>query len=241
MAPPIRSVSPHDFRAVQTVELLKRNWLNPKTFEVHFTRPVDFEFKPGQTLRLMVDDLDRFYTPVSAPGADTLCLCIRHIPDGALTPLLATASVGTRFKVSGPHGYFAYQHCGRPSVFVATGNGIAPFVAMARAGAADFTLLHGVRGVEDLLYANLFKLQAATYVACLSGQDPSPTTRSGGHPPDPQRATHYRGTVREYIRHRLEPGAYDFYLCGREQMIHDVTHLVDEQFEGSRLFVEVFF
>ena len=40
---------------------------------------------------------------------------------------------------------------------------------------------------------------------------------------------------------KLARRAYDFYLCGREEMIRDVTLLVDEAFPGSRVYAEIFF
>ena len=39
----------------------------------------------------------------------------------------------------------------------------------------------------------------------------------------------------------LTVGAYDFCLCGRTEMIRDITRIVDDRVSDSRLFSEAFF
>jgi hypothetical protein len=51
----------------------------------------------------------------------------------------------------------------------------------------------------------------------------------------------FRGNVTEYLEQHLTPGAYDFYLCGRSEMIRDVTHLIDIRFPESLVFTELFY
>lgn len=50
----------------------------------------------------------------------------------------------------------------------------------------------------------------------------------------------FRGRVTEYLSRSFQAGAYDFYLCGRSEMVRDVTFLVDELFPGSHVYSEVF-
>jgi NAD(P)H-flavin reductase len=49
------------------------------------------------------------------------------------------------------------------------------------------------------------------------------------------------GRVSDYLEAHLPDGAYDFYLCGRQDMIRDVTLLVDEKFPGSLVYAETFY
>ena len=102
---------------------------------------------------------------------------------------------------------------------------------MARSGVRDFLLLHGVRAAEDLYYEDLFRAAAGEVVPCLTGQGSGQGPRPGAFP----------GRVTAYLEECLTQGAYDFYLCGREEMIRDVTLLVDEAFPGSRVYAEIFF
>jgi NAD(P)H-flavin reductase len=102
---------------------------------------------------------------------------------------------------------------------------------MARAGVSGFLLLHGVREPEDLYYEDLFRTAASEVVPCLTGQGEGPARRLDA----------FSGRVTAYLEANLPRRAYDFYLCGREEMIRDVTLLVDEAFTGSRVYSEIFF
>ena len=213
-------------------ELIARRWLSKKSFEVELTRPEGFQFKAGQTILICYQSLERYYSVITSPAdKDRIALCIRRVSAGSLSHALADAPVGTRFDFSGPHGYFEFRPSRRPVVFVATGTGIAPFVSMARSGISGFTLLHGVRTAAELHYQSLFFRSASQYVPCLS--DPAAEVRA--------KPGIYHGKVSSYVKHRLAPGGYDFYLCGRQEMVRDVTHIADEHFAGSLIYTEVFF
>lgn len=216
---------------IQETELISRRWLSKKAFEIELSRPSGFQFTAGQTIQFVHGDIERYYSLISAPGDPTLALCVRFMEGGNFTPTLATTDIGTRFKVTGPCGYFAFNASPRPPVFVATGTGVAPFVSMARSGVRDFTLLHGVSFSEDLYYQDLFREIANNYVPCISGPIPEELMLPGK----------FEGWVSDYIRKNFSRTEYDFYLCGRDEMVRDVTLLIDDCFPGSRVFVEVFF
>ena len=209
-------------------ELIERQWLSPKSFEITLTKPKSFEYLPGQCIRLIHDAVERDYSLVTAPTDPNLALCIRNIEGGILSPELSNAPVGSRFNFNGPHGYFTFRPSKRPAVFVATGTGLAPFVSMARSGVAGFILLHGVNSAKDLYYTSVFKSAAKQYLPCISETD-----KLAGE--------YFRGRVTDYMQKNLSPEIYDFYLCGRREMIRDVTFLVDERFPGSFIFTETFF
>jgi benzoate/toluate 1,2-dioxygenase reductase subunit len=213
-----------------TVELLRRSWLSAKTFELELSRPPSLHFRPGQRVRFLHQGLERDYSLLSQPDSPSLGLCVRHLPAGLFSSVLAAAEIGTSFILSGPHGYFIFQGSPRPPVFIATGTGVAPFLSMTRSGITGFTMLHGVRTGEELYYRSDFAAVASLYVPCLSQPTPGSALPPGV----------YRGQVTGYLRDHLPPGAYDFYLCGRREMIRDVTLLVDERFPGSPVYVEIF-
>lgn len=218
--------------AVRTyaTDLLTRRRLSEKTFEIELARPESFDFVAGQRITVQVGTIERDYSLVSPPGSPALSLCIRQVKGGNLSPILAAKAIGGQIRFTGPHGYFLFRSSGRPAVFVATGTGIAPFVSMARAGCRGFMLLHGVQAPAELYYKDIFVGSAEAYVPCLS-RIPN---QSG--PPDS-----FHGRVTEYIATHLSRGIYDFYLCGREEMIRDVIHLVDGCFPGSYVYTEIFY
>jgi benzoate/toluate 1,2-dioxygenase reductase subunit len=214
-----------------TAKLLRRSWLSEKTFDLELSRPATFQFRPGQRIRFLHQALERDYSLLSPPDSPRLGLCVRHLPAGLFSPILAAAEIGTCFSFNGPHGYFIFQGSPRPPVFVATGTGVAPFLSMTRSGVTGFTMLHGVRTAQELYYRSDFAAAASLHVPCLSHPSPGSTLPAGA----------YRGRVTDYLRDHLPPGAYDFYLCGRREMIRDVTLLVDERFPESLVYAEIFY
>jgi benzoate/toluate 1,2-dioxygenase reductase subunit len=211
--------------------LLQRTWLSETTFEVELSRPLSFHFRPGQRIRFHHGALERDYSLLSRPDSPRLGLCVRHLPAGPFSSILAAAEIGTSFTFTGPHGYFTFQRSPRPPVFVATGTGVAPFLSMARSGVTGFTMLHGVRTAAALYYRSDFSAAASLYVPCLSHPPPGSPLPPGA----------YDGWVTGYLREHLPPGAYDFYLCGRREMIRDATLLVDERFSRSLVYAEIFY
>ena len=208
--------------------ILNRRWLSPTTFELTLERPAGFNFQPGQRVRLRSGPNEREYSIAAAPGDPDVVLCIRRVTGGGVSACLSTAGIGTELCGSGPHGYFTFTPSPRPAIFVATGTGVAPFVSMARAGTRGFTLFHGVKRAEDLYYRGLLSASAQRYIACLSEDAPA----------DPDVLA---GRVTRHLERQVPPGACDFYLCGRGEMIRDVTWLIDDRFAGSRVFSEIFF
>jgi len=209
-------------------ELIERRWLSEKTFEIKFSKPSAYRIQAGQRVRVFYQGLDRDYTPVSAAQDPEITLCIRKVDSGKLTPALSSAVIGTRFDISQPDGYFTFKPSGRPPVFVATGTGIAPFCSMVRSGVTGFTLLHGVDGLQDLYYRQELESAANRYIPCISKDHPSTDE-------------YFSGRATDYLQAHLPAAEYDFYLCGRREMIREVTWLVDERFAGSFIYSEQFY
>lgn len=204
--------------------------LSPRTFEASFARPDGFSFAPGQYVRFRTERLEREYSVVSVAEDPELRFCVRDTGTGNFSSALASSAPGTSFSFTGPHGYFRFRPSERIPLFVATGTGIAPFVAMVRSGITGFLLLHGVRSPAERYYADLLRPAADLYVACVSDSVP-----------DEEAGDAFFGRVTDYLDRHLPEGRYDAYLCGRREMIRDVTLLLDERFPNSRVFSETFY
>ena len=168
---------------------------------------------------------------ITAPNNPTLALCLKKVEGGAYSPVLTSTELGASLIFTGPHGYFIYRPSNKPAVFVATGTGIAPFLSIIRAGVTDFTLLHGVRTAKSLYYEDIFRRAARYYIPCLSAAP----QEAGSH------ENVFHGKVGHYLAQHLPRGIYDFYLSGRQEMVRDVTLLVDERFSGSLIYSEIFY
>jgi benzoate/toluate 1,2-dioxygenase reductase component len=216
---------------VHKTQLLSRRWITENAFEIRFSRPPLFQFAPGQRVRFIRNESERDYTPVSSPQEEGIDFLVKSVKGGLFSSALASAREGDPFHFTGPHGYFCFYPSERLPVFVATGTGVAPFVAMARAGVKDFILLHGVRRFLDLYYEPLLRKTAKLYVPCLS-KERDPREKLPGV---------FAGRVTGYLADHLASGAYDFYLCGNGDMLRDVILLVDQKFSDSLVYTEPFF
>jgi len=81
---------------------------------------------------------------------------------------------------------------------------------------------------SELYYQDDLRPRATLYLPCITGT----RERSTGS---------FTGRVTDYLAHHFPVGTYDFYLCGRREMIRDVTLLVDDKFPGSTILSERFF
>jgi len=226
-----KQLTPHKPTVIETTQVISRRWLSESAFEVELSRPRHFHFKAGHTIQLVYQDQKRYYSLASAPSDLTLILCVNFIAKGYFSPLLASAEIGFKLGFTGPHGYFTFSPSPRSPVFIATDTGIAPFVSMARSGMRDFTLLHGARHAGELYYQDLLRQSAQKYLPIV------------WEIPDEVHATSglFHGKMVNLLAQHLEPGCYDFYLCGWQKMIKDVTHLIDDRFPGSHVYTEVFY
>ena len=132
--------------------VLERRWFNDEIYELQCTRPEGFAFLPGQFIHLRYLPMEREYTLISAPDQPVLRLLIKRMPAGQLSVALAELPLGTELAISSAQGYFCHQPSEREVCFIATGTGIAPFIAMCASGLRGFTLLHGVRLPSALVY-----------------------------------------------------------------------------------------
>jgi len=214
--------------------LRARTWLSADHFELEIERPDEFAFLSGQHIRILAPEGERDYSLVSGPADPLLRIYVRQVRGGEVSTFLAEARPGIRLAFRGPFGHFVLHPSPRPRLWAASGTGIAPFVSMARAGASGHLLLHGVRRIERLHYAEFLAPGAAAYVACLSEDE-----RSGVPPHAGIEVFH--GRVSDYLAGRLAAGRYDFYLCGSATMIREATAIIDARFPDSLVFSEVFF
>ena len=213
-----------------SVAVVSRDWLNEEVFVLTCSCSPGFQAQAGQYVSIMFGGEEREYTLLSPPEASVLRFLIKRIEGGKLSSTLGDCAPGTVLNISRAKGYLTYRSPDRPVFFVATGVGIAPFVAMVAAGVTDFTLIHGARTVSGLFYRRELIAAAKKYIPCVSGTIDAATAL-----PDLQ-----QGYVTHYAERHLQPGLYDFYLCGSRAMITDMTHLLDQRCPDARIYSEAY-
>jgi ferredoxin-NADP reductase len=221
-----------------------------KRFILNIESEEPFSFKAGQfvTLDLPIGEkrLDRWrsYSISSAPSQDnTIELCIVEVENGRASKyLFHEAGVGTELKLKGPGGAFCLpEELKKPSVFICTGTGVAPFTSMLlelkkrAAFNKPVHLIFGTRVEEGILYKSLFEQLAVeepnfSYDVCLSRADDSWKGQ--------------RGYVHEIYKEKyaIRSEEVDFYLCGWSNMVDQAVDILKNtmQVSESNIFHELY-
>ncbi len=213
-----------------TTTLIERKWLSRNAYELRCTRPDGFSFRSGQHISMLVGEDERDYTIVSPESEQELVLLIKELENGKVSKKLAEMELGKKLEIKGPDGYLVERPTQKKRVLVATGTGIAPFASLVANGMEAVVLLHGARCAEELYYRHILTGVIPTYMPCLSGE----SCRE-------QNGPCYEGYVTGYIEDLLPAGDYDFYLCGKWDMIKDVTHVIDARFPDASIYSEGFY
>ena len=147
-----------------------RHWTE-RLFTFTTTRDPGFRFTSGQfvMLGLMVDGrpLMRAYSIASSAYDPELEFFSIKVPDGALTSRLQHIDPGDQVLLGNkPTGTLLLQNLlpGRALWLLATGTGLAPFLSLVRDPETygqfeRVVLVHGVRRVRDLAYADFLRHQ----------------------------------------------------------------------------------
>jgi len=119
-----------------------------------------FSYEPGQHIVIEFEQdgetVQRPYTPVNLPGTDTLALAIKQYEDGTASTWMHERVVGDSITISEPDGNLFLRDPDRDIVFLSTGTGITPMIAMLKQylneGTGRAAFLYGERTQEDLMY-----------------------------------------------------------------------------------------
>lgn len=175
----------------------------------------------------------RAYSMASAPGAP-LELLLNRVADGVLSPVLTELPVGASLWVDPtPQGFFTLDYVprARDLWLVATGTGLAPFVALWREGELwrrfeRVVVVHGVRTAAELAYRD----ELSALVQARPGQlsQVSITSRE-----DVSGLLHGRvttalvdGSLERRAGVCLDPAYSHVLLCGNPAMIDELSTLL---------------
>lgn len=200
--------------------------LGDETAQEH--KGIELDVKPLQKPKL----IKRAYSIGSPPTEkEYLEFYIAVVPGGELTPKVASLKAGDRIYVAPKiTGTFTLKEVPQDAnlVFVSTGTGIAPYMAMLRTpttlnGVRRVSMIHGVRYETDLAYADelrahVKKSNLVSYYPIVSrAQD----TWSGE-----------KGYVQKFFENgiiNLNPDKDHVFLCGNPAMIEGMEKLLIEK------------
>lgn len=179
---------PETFQAT----LISARSVTPRVRELVFERDgAPFHFQSGQWVSVVIGDkvdapgrmvseasgqvrtgrpLRRSYSIASVPvvGGARFELVVTKVDGGVGSTWLHELQVGTKVEVKGPQGMFLRPVDVGPSLFVATGTGVAPFRgmihdALAAGRTEPLWVLFGVRTLNDAMYRDEFEALAAKH------------------------------------------------------------------------------
>ena len=200
-------------------------------------------FESGQymTIGVMVDGriVQRPYSVASPPamvGTDGYEFYVRLVHGGTFTPLLWELPIGHGMRMIGPKGKFMLQpDDDRTHIFISSGTGNAPFVAMMRQLLLDgrprnVVFLNGVSYASELGYRDVLEDWEQ------SGRYPVRFVPTVSRPADPRNAgwTGRTGRVESILghvldEHALTPADSIAYICGNPDMILSVEATLIER------------
>jgi ferredoxin-NADP reductase len=179
--------------------------------------------------------LRRSYSLASVPtGSSRFELVVTKVDGGPGSTFLHDAAVGTVLEVKGPQGTFSRAVDAGPSLFVATGTGVAPFrgmlhEALAAKRAEPLWVLFGVRTLDDVLYRDELEALARAhpnvrFELTLSRPGSAWQGRSG------YVQAHALGLWNELAKH----GTPHAYVCGVKKMLLEVREVLKTQGGADR-------
>lgn len=156
---------------IATVSILGRETVANDTLALRLTKPVGFSFEPGQAIRLTIPPgapkgagEARVFSIANAPHETDLQIVTRIRDSSAFKQALNSMSEGAELQIAGPLGSFTHDaDQSQPTVFLAGGIGITPFLSMILAADhidddSQTTLFYSNRSPKDA--AMLEELQA---------------------------------------------------------------------------------
>ena len=209
------------------------------TFWVKFDGEPTY-FDPGQymTIGVYADEkiVQRPYSVASPPevaDSEGYEFYVRLVPIMRFTTLLWRLPLGQGMRMIGPKGRFMLEPDDkRTHLFVSTGTGIAPFIAMMRQHLIEgaprrVVMLNGSSYVDELGYRDMLEAWQAdgtyplTYVPTISrASDPRNAGWDG-------RTGRVESTVLDVVRDlELRPEETVVYICGNPDMIINVEELL---------------
>jgi ferredoxin--NADP+ reductase len=206
-------------------ESLARFWVRHEGPQPHF--------EPGQymTIGVYADGklYQRPYSVASSPaatGEEGFEFYIRLVPILRFTTLLWRLPLGHEMRMIGPKGRFLLEPDDeRTHLFISTGTGIAPFMAMCQQLLHDgqprrTVMVHGCSYQDELGYRDLLEewqregTYPVTYVPTISRPQEARNDGWGGY------TGRAEAVVKDVCRaQRLKPEETVVYLCGNPDMI----------------------
>ena len=195
-------------------------------------------FKAGQFVRVAMEIdgelVARPYSLVNSPAESELEIFFNIVPDGPLTPELASLNAGDVIKVTDkPYGFLTVEELPdrRHLLMLATGTGVGPFISILKSGKAwpkfeKVVLVYSVRTARELAYQDVIADISKQYRSQLSFVPVITRELIDGAINQRVTAALETGQLEQMAGIRLNADDSHVMMCGNSAMIADVTDLL---------------
>ncbi|WP_340609363.1 ferredoxin--NADP(+) reductase [Xenorhabdus bharatensis] len=215
------------------------NWTD-SLFSIRLQAPIE-KFTAGQFAKLALEieeeRIQRAYSYINAPNNNSLEFYLVTVPNGKLSPQLATLQVGDEVLVTEQAaGFFVLDEI--PDCqnlwMLSTGTGIGPYLSILQLGNdlerfENIILVHAVRWEQDLSYLPLMRqlektLQGKLRIQTIVSREQCQNSLMGRIP-----ALIENGEMESAIGLSMQAENSHVMLCGNPQMVRDTQQLLKEQ------------
>lgn len=224
-SPVVRTRPAEKKRAV----LVTKPALTPSIWRLEFDLDEDVRFVPGQYAKMCVAPFEWRGYSIAAVSGRRLTFLISTRTRGDGSTYANSVQPGEETEIELPLGSYQLLSNTNRKVFVATGTGIAPFLAMfqhmARTGELGSAELYfGCRTVEENITSHFPELPRT--IVCVS--------RGKAMPGE------FQGRVTQALAGlQFDPPGTDFYICGSAAMVADCRTIL-ERAGAPRILTELF-
>jgi len=209
-----------------TTTLIKKQQLTSDVYSFIFKLNDCFlNYLPGQYVGIKLLNVTRLYSIASyRKNTKEFELIIKIIPQGVAGKYFNNIKEGEKVDFFGPYGNFVIQKNIKDKIFIATGVGIAPILAILDFLDVNKNILYwGQKKKEDLFYLDRLdsKKNNLELKICLSQEEDS----------------HFLfGRVN---KHLILSNSYDYYLCGSNLIVESIRNfLIKNGILKENIFIE---
>lgn len=228
--------------AQYSVKLTHKKEIADHMYELRFTKPEGFDYKAGQFIQFFFSEgekvVPRSYSISSAPTESELEFLVKILEGGVASTQFLELAVGDELSMSDPQGRFFCNPEAEDQIFVATGSGMAPIMAMLydelQNKKTELThklhLLFGVRSQKDIFWTDRLDALAAAH-------EQFSYTLTLSQPEEGWKGAF--GRVTAHTKEFTIPAHY--YLCGSAPMVMEMRKiLIEKGCETSHMHFEIF-
>ncbi|MBP7967504.1 FAD-dependent oxidoreductase [Candidatus Woesebacteria bacterium] len=218
-------------------KLIHKKLIAPHVYHLVCTLPDNHEwnFTAGQYMIFHIPQKEghpvrRLYSIASPPSQkSSIDFIIEIVPNGIGSIYVDTLNEGDSLTLQGPAGIFTHKTTTRPSIYLATGTGIAPMYSMIHTILNDETntypvyLFWGLKNCEDLYLDEELTALAKSYPlfylrTCFSRlENISQVKQTIAAYTELGRVT--LGFEKLLKDTNTKPDGYDYYLCGSKHVV----------------------